>query len=108
MTPVWKCRRCGSRDRRPGGKGCAECHRRGAARLRRGAGIPVRPPAKPKPETHPDGFEITPAMRAYLAAFDAYLMASKARDTRLVRFAEAARRQTLNTLEAQSQQKGQT
>ena len=89
----WQCVRCGStRARRaPSGrlKGCADCSRRIAreqtARLRRAR------------EAELD-FEVTPAMRAYLAAFDRYLLAAKTGDTAGARAAETERHEALRAL----------
>lgn len=82
----WQCRRCGSAERRPGGKGCAECNRRTAreqaARLRQARGVER-------------DIKITPAMRAYLAAFDRYLAAGKSGDTAAATAAEAERHDAL-------------
>lgn len=82
-----QCQRCGSTDRRPNNKGCRPCHRRASiAQSRR------RKLAR-------DDFPITPAMRAYLAAFDAYLAASKTGDPAQLRSTEQARRQALQGIE---------
>lgn len=80
-----QCPRCGSTDRRPGGKGCAGCNRRTA-----------REQASRRRELD---FPVTPAMRAYLAAFDRYLLAGKEGDTRAARTAEADRHQLLIEME---------
>jgi hypothetical protein len=88
VTTATRCRRCGSTERRPNNKGCVPCHRNASrAQWRR------RLEAE-------QNFPITPAMRAYLAAFDAYLAAVKTGDPRELQATTAARRQSLARLEA--------
>ena len=91
--PCWRCGaiprcpKCGSTELRRTRNQCAACHRRHTrerdARKRAEAG----------------DFEVTPAMRRYLAAFDRYLMAWKAGDSRAMRKATAERQVTLAALE---------
>lgn len=78
----WQCKRCGSTERRPKGKGCAECHRQ-YARARR----------------ERDDITITPAIRNYLDTFTRYLMAGKTGDTALIRRAARDKARALHTLE---------
>lgn len=72
--PRWQCGRCGSFERRTTSTGCAACHRE-ASRRRKAEDRDI---------------VVTPAIRAYLAAFDAYLKDSPG--------AERARESALNDL----------
>lgn len=91
-----QCARCGSTERRPGGKGCAECHRTRERERRRAQGQAERD----------EGFEITPAIRAYLEAFDRYVLARKEGFGAVMRAAEADRYRTLVALRSRTQRKG--
>jgi hypothetical protein len=79
----WRCQRCGSFERRSNGKGCAECHRT----------------YQRERDRQRNDIVITPAVRAYLNAFDAYLTATKTGDTRLIRETARDRASALHTLE---------
>jgi hypothetical protein len=80
----WRCRRCGSFERRPNGKGCAECHR-----------------LSTRARTARDTFEdivITPAISEYLQAFDRYVLARRDGDTRAARQAGREKARVLDGL----------
>lgn len=79
----WRCQRCGSFEQRRNSKGCAECHRR----------------YQRERDRQRNDIVITPAVRAYLNAFDAYLTATKTGDTRLIRETARDRASALHTLE---------
>jgi hypothetical protein len=79
----WRCQRCGSYEQRRNGKGCAECHRR----------------YQRQRDQQRNDIVITPAVRAYLNAFDAYLIATKTGDTRLIRETARDKASALTTLE---------
>lgn len=83
----WQCARCGSTERRPAAKGCAECHRTREQARRQAARGEVRVKDA-----------ITPEIRAYLAAFDRYLLAAKNGDTGAARAAETERHEALTRL----------
>lgn len=97
---AWTCRRCGSSDKRPNGKGCAECHRQREQKPQH-PGLTLGESRLFSRLLRDDFTDITVTepMRAYLQAFDAYLTAGKAGALRTLRHAKVARRHTLTILE---------
>jgi hypothetical protein len=95
----WQCRRCGSLERRPNGKGCAECHRRAANPRLPGLNHYETRIFKALLRDEFRDIRITRPVRAYLRAFDAFLAAENAGDTREARCWLAARHEALRGLE---------
>lgn len=94
VAQAWTCRKCGSTERRTTSTGCAACHR--AASIRSNGEARE---ARDLAQRDDLDIEVTPAMRAYLRAFDAYLMAGKTGDLKARRLAKSARRRALEVLE---------
>jgi hypothetical protein len=86
-----RCKRCGSTERRPNGKGCKPCNNF-ESWLR-------TPRNQAKFLAEPDDdIIITPAMQRYLAAFDGYLRAGRDGDGAAMRAGEYWRHVALKEL----------
>jgi hypothetical protein len=81
----WRCPVCGSFRQRPGRTDCADCHRRReqerqeAQNERRRKARDAR--RREEERLDRDYFPLTPAMRAYLRAFDTYLQTTRSTGT---------------------------